>query len=310
MVGRVLGVMASVVMTLSASGAPAGESVSLVPRWTKGEVTQYEFSIESRQKAETIGETDSGRGQRLYQDGLITRRVVETDAKGTTLSFMYERARVAMSAGPTRIEFDSSKPKEKENDNELTGPVSAAIGRPILVRLGADGSIESIEGNEEPEAKDEADAKKVRASRSLVGDEIIRKVWQPMYGLRVKASPTAIGASWQTEDRSSQPSIGSLTVLQDWTLKAVEDGIARIEATGKVELVPAVGPMSANASLEDQSVKGTAEWDVAGGMLKSSETAQRIKIVGEGGGVKQSLDNTVTVTFKRADRTAPAKAAQ
>ena len=119
----------------SKTGAAAkqAEAVSLRAKWAKGDVAKFDVVMESRRKSGVEGRDESVQSQRLLQELQLTRRVLDANEQGATLSIVYDRVQMNIFADRSILKFDSAAPAAEDAGNELAAmdvPRStAAAGR-------------------------------------------------------------------------------------------------------------------------------------------------------------------------------------
>lgn len=291
-----------------------GPRVDLRPKWTTGDTARYDFEFLNHWVARVPGDDGNKKGGQLYRsEGRLLRRVLAADDKGITLSFVIERLHMQVSSGTEVIHYDSDFGNDPARHNDLTDPVQATVGRIITVRVGNDGKIISIDGNENPPPP-AADPNKPDAApptpppqvlQAIIGTPIIRKVWRPLYTLDKKFADSRIGDKWTTEEVTPDPSMGTYSLTLHNELKELTDGIAKIETVVDVDFSPLIGHGVVHAALTSSDVTGALEWDTSKGILKRWSTSQEMKLDAERSGENQKLETKLTTTFKWFDPNAP-----
>ncbi len=293
--------------------AGSGPVVDLHPKWTVGDVTVFEYELLSNSYARAADDEKKKSGQLYRQMGRLVRRVVAADEKGATLSLRYERLYLQTAVGTSVMYYDSEDGDAPTKVNELTGPVKMCMGREIVVRLDAEGEVQSVTGNESrgpgPDGKGGE-----KIPQSVLGDEMVKKMWRPLYRLDKPGLTAKVGETWTTHDESSDPVRGTFLISLHNELKSASGGVAIIAATADVEHHPATGPTAMRAELTEHTVKGEYEWDLVKGNLRSWTTSQEMKMHAERAGTKIVMGSKVTTKFQREDvakeRAAAARAAQ
>jgi hypothetical protein len=281
-----------------------GEKVDLHAKWSKGDTAKYEFEFFSRWTSFMSEEDGGKKGGQLYRGtGRILRRVLSADDKGVTLSFMLERLHMQVSTGTVVTHYDSDFGDAPDRKNDLTAPVNATVNRPITVRVGSDGQVVSIEGNEDPEPDPNKpeDAQAPHVIQGIIGTPVIRTLWKPLYAIDKKSLDSHVGDRWTTDDMNSDPSLGTFGVTLHHELKSEKDGIAKIQTIGEVDFTPAIGHNVIHGTLTGYTVTGDVEWDLAKGMLKSWSTSQEMKMDLERAGEKQRRETQVKTIFTRVE---------
>lgn len=290
----------------AAGAAKQADSVSLRAKWAKGDVAKFDVVMESRRKSGVEGRDESVQSQRLLQELHVTRRVLDANEQGATLSIVYDRVQMNIFADRSILKFDSAAPAAEDAGNELAAMVRPVVGLPITVKIDAAGNVLSIEGNEEPAPKTDQDLQRASMARSLIGDEIFSRVLAPLYGLPHAPERGAPGDAWTSEEVNDRPPLGVLTLDAKHTLGSVADGAATVTTTGTVKLTRAVGNMAVKADLTGQEIKGTALWDTIAGSIRSFDSEQKIVISADDpSGSKRSIESVAKITISRATDAKP-----
>ncbi len=287
--------------------AGAGEKVDLHPKWTTGDTTKYDFEFLSRWTSH-MGEGEKApKGGQLYrQEGRLARRVVAVDDSGVTLAITMERLHIQVSSGTEVVHYDSDFGDIPERQNALTAPVKACVGRQIIVKLSRAGEVLSVEGNEPPPPDpSKTEVEQPQVPQAILGTQVVRKLWRPLYQLDKKNLDARVGDKWSTTDVTSDPGLGTFELTINNDLSELKDGVARITSVAEVMLTPAIGHGAITATLRESAVKGIIEWNTSRGMLKSWETSQDMKLDTERSGEKQKLETQLKTIFKWVDTNAP-----
>lgn len=290
--------------------AGTGEKVDLHPKWTTGDTAKYEFEFTSRWTAR-MGEGEKApKGGQLYrQNGRLVRRVVSVDDTGVMLALTMEQLHVQVSSGTEVVHYDSDFGDNPDRQNALTEPVKMCVGRQILVKLDRAGEIVSVTGNEGPPPDiTNPDAPPKQLPQAILGTQVIRKLWRPLYGLEKKNLDSRVGDKWSTTEVTTDPALGTFELTLQHTLGELKDGVAKIDSTADVVLTPTIGHGVISATLKESNVTGLVEWNASKGMLKTWETHQEMKLDTERSGEKQKLETKLSTQFKWIDPNAPKEA--
>lgn len=287
--------------------AGTGEKVDLHAKWTTGDTAKYEFEFTSRWMAK-MGEGEKApKGGQLYrQNGRIVRRVVCVDDTCVTLALTMEQLHMQVSSGTEVVHYDSDFGDNPDRQNVLTEPVKMCVGRQIIVKLDRAGEIVSVTGNEGPPPDiTNPDAPPKQLPQAILGTQVIRKLWRPLYGLEKKNLNSRVGDKWTSTEVTTDPAMGTFELTLQHTLGELKDGIAKIDSTADVVLTPTIGPGGMSATLKESVVTGLVEWNASKGMLKTWETHQEMKLDTERSGEKQKLETKLSTQFKWIDPNAP-----
>lgn len=295
-----------------AATAPAKAAALLIrPFWEKDAKATFEFNFVSNQDAILFEENaPSGRsGQRSEMSGRITRTVSDVTAEGTKLIFTIEQLALQMTTGQSVVRFDSAKPMPGDEQNPLKPQVMLVVGRPITVHLDVNGKITKIENNTDPDPKNEEEARRPRIPRAVVGDEVIKNAWRPLYSFpaRERAAHTAAfmhapGSSWTSSDRSTPQGLGTMDVAFTHTLSPGATAPISIATKGVITLTPGVGPGSVTTEVSAQTVDAVTLIDLApdgkGASLRAFASQQLLDFVGTNrAGVKRRVQQMQTAHF-------------
>lgn len=287
--------------------AGTGEKVDLRAKWTTGDTSKYEFEFTSRWTARMgEGEKPTKGGQLYRQNGRMVRRVLAVDDGGVTLALTMEQLHVQVSSGTEVVHYDSDFGDNPERVNVLTELVNLCVGRQIIVKLDRAGEIVSVTGNESPPpdiTKPDAPAKQL--PQAILGTQVIRKLWRPLYGLEKKNLNSRVGDKWTSTDVTTDPALGTFELTIQHTLSAFKDGVAKIDSTADVMLTPVIGHGVMSATLKGSTVTGMVEWNASKGLLKTWETNQEMKLDTERSGEKQKLETVLSTSIKWIDPNAP-----
>ena len=110
--------------------------------------------------------------------------------------------------------------------------------------------------------------------------------------------PVAVGQSWANTDTIPNPAVGKFSLVTNNTLKSVKGGIAEIAITGEITLGPMEPGKPPAGTLKDQSLKGSCQWDVGAGAIKTfvMEQKQTLDVNAMGIPVVRSSEITTTTT--------------
>lgn len=286
--------------------APAEAVHNLSPRFTPGDVARYDFTFTSvRSNTVADGEPAS---QTFTQSGRLVRRVLRADDSGTSISLTYERVKADVSGGPMALKFDSDAPPASDLDNPFIKSLRLTVGMPVTVRLDKDGQIQTIEGNTIP-APDPKDPKPPTPppAQTLVGDPMFRRSLLPLFTLPGNPARVPVGGTWNHSVNTAQPPVGVFTADTVYTLSSADQGVAKIDISGKVKLSPAAGSSAVDVGMTDHALSGKIQWDLTAGRLREYTDRQMVKLKGpDNAGVMRTLDSEVAVTFTLVPGDAPA----
>lgn len=263
-------VCVSVVMMLAVSWALGGEPAApdFHARLTPGETVRFGFS-EVYTLANVSEHLRGGRSEHTYQTDVQVRvRTVESDDSGARVELAYERVRfVGQSTVLDDLPvFDSAMPAAEAAQNPYAPVFLPLIEKPIVLRVGASGLIESVEAP----TVDVLEIKYAGVARQMMEPRWITERFQPMFSLCRPADAGAAG--FWTVASETAAFLGSHRTLRIKTLHAlreVTEGSARIELGSKASLTPADSADAARMTLDGFSGNGAATWDVEHALLSA-----------------------------------------
>lgn len=282
--------------TSSASGA-----VRLRPKWEAGQTATYDMRIETRLKARILSDEGGLQSQLYRQEARLTRRVIKADAKSTVISVTIERLRMQVGAGGQVLWYDSASTTYNGDAPELKQAIDTAVGRPITITLDAAGEVTAIEGNQDPEPTNEEEAKKPRIPQAILGDQVIKSVWKPLFGIPGAPESASSGQTWAVEEQSTDRVMGIFHTKLTYTVATTSATSASVAVTGTTKLTPAMGTSAVKGEVKDYAFVSTFDWDVGASTLRSLVGRQTQSIEGERGTLKQLVETTVLRQFTHID---------
>jgi uncharacterized protein DUF6263 len=182
------------------------------------------------------------------------------------------------------VEFDSDKPPEDGPPADqaaamkqmMLKQLTALAGKEIVVRMGKDGQIKSVE-----------------ASGVQGGDEMAKGL--SAFG-KLADKPLAVGESWDSETESQAMPGRTLKVKIKNTVKAVDAETVTISQTGTMEMGAAAADtgdpraaMMAQMKLKSGTLKGTIKVLRKDGFVQSADLERSTEFEGEAGSMKMDM---------------------
>jgi hypothetical protein len=314
-------------------------------RWKlkPGDVTRYTLTDSAVDTLVDAGNREMTMRRETIVD--FTQRVTDVAADGTTASLTldYERVRYTrtstlMPNTPVRFDTDASedlaraekdislKPFAALKDAEIRLALNMRTGRPTQVsgydKL-LDDIFEGLDGESFTALKS--------ALREQFSNEAMRKALHDVYHL-LPEQPVAVGGTWSAPASTREIAlVGTITVDQEYALKAVETGddghrIAVISVTGTMAQT-ATAPAADGESifpgftlrgrLDTGKVVGTVRFDLDAGRIVGAEVTPEITVAITGtpkgddvgrGAVPIALSQSITGTITLSIRPDPAAA--
>ncbi len=291
--------------TPPAPPAAAEPKVALRPVWEKGQSASFDMRLETRVKANILSNEGGQRSQLYRQEARLSRRVLKADAGGAVLAITIERLRMQVSADGEVLWHDSASTVSNNDASDLKQAIDIAVGRPITITLNPEGEVVSIEGNQDLEPMGDKGTPPKPIPQALLGDQVIRGVWRPLYGIPGAPESGSIGEAWTIEDKVTDRSMGIFNTTLTSVLGERSGDRARIDVTGTTRLIPAVGPSAVKGELQDHAINATYVWDVAARSLVSLVGRQSQVIEGERGTLKQRVETVVLRQITRVEPGTP-----
>ena len=109
-----------------------------------------------------------------------------------------------------------------------------------------------------------------------------------------------VGETWATEE--SQPA-KQMNAKFQWivnnTLKGVKDGMASVEGTGQMRLLPLDEAAKPTFELKESMIKTNSVWDSKDGLSQSFQLEQKFKMEGSMQGLTVSVESEIKTTATR-----------
>jgi len=262
----------------------SAQDVLLRYRWTKGEEIRYRLTTQSSSGGD-LGIPVAG-GSQLSMNQTTTETIhfvvedVAADGK-VTLREIIEAVRgdIEMSGlgtPGTKTSFDSA-------NGAATDPAAqtamAIVGVPITLIMSPTGEVEKVEGMAQVMQKLSAGMPPAAAGFLTQGfsDEAVKNMFADFP--QFPARPVKAGDSWDRQRNISIPILGNISTTETYTMRGIENGIARIGVARKTNSEPAnIGPIT--MKIEYVSSDGELLFDVARGRTQHliGDTVQNINM--------------------------------
>jgi len=220
-------VLALCCLTLSAVAQEETTATNLRPRWNQGQATHYEFWSQTlkTEAAESQGQTRSETTTYLTE-GRIAWIVTEVGDEGATCTMQFETIKFTIIGNNgQQVVIDSQN--RAGTFQVLEDMMAAMIATPLTVTVGADGSIESVQG---------VDAIAFAAGQEVVDADIIPKeidfveTASDLATLIAAPAQATPGQTWNTQHTWNHDNVfpGAET-LADWDTTYTFDSVGEIE---------------------------------------------------------------------------------
>lgn len=274
--------LAAVLLAASVQAQP----VTLRYHWTKGEVVEYRFTLQTSSSVSGIpGRDDSSTQQNVTQRIRLTVDDVSADGVAS-MHEMVTQIRSEMQTPTGKVTYDTTEPG-KASDDPVAGTMAkmfgAIIGEPIAIALGPDGSVRKVEGGSrlidrigESIKADRNAVMMSQALRSLYSDEALRSMLQQTFS-RLPDGPVKAGDTWNGQLALGNETIGRIAAALTFTLKGLDGaGPSQRAVIGTAMKLtqevrpPAAGGARLSLTLGDSHGEGEIRFDVARGRILRS----------------------------------------
>ena len=265
--------MAAVVLAALVSAPAMAQKVDLRPKWAKGAQWRFRMEQSSTNTVKLTGDDSDTQKTTVSQDARLLLKVIDSQPEGdSTVELVVESSKASMDAGDGKREFDSSKPKDKDESGGMAAGLRALVGTKLTLIVAPDGHIKEIKGGE-----------------GLPSSELITPFTDPGKATQLLGPVTSIkkgdgfasvGQSWENEDAVESGLLGRIRMVNKHTLRSAAGGVAKIAMDGRIE-ADSESPDSP-FKIRDGKFTGTCDWDTRGGMLRAMESRMSFKIEAQG----------------------------
>ncbi len=287
--------------SLSATAPLSAQPVTLRYRWTKSEVVEYRFTLQSKSSVSGIpGRDGSSTEQNITQRIRLTVDDVSADG-AASMHEMVMQIRSEMQTPTGKVTFDTSNPG-KASDDPIAATMAkifaAVIGEPISIVLGPDGSVRKVEGGSrlierigEGIKADKNEVMMSQALRSLYSDEALRRMLEQTFS-KLPDTAVNVGDTWKGELALGNETIGRIDAALTFTLKGLDAAGQRATIGAAMKLTqdprpPATGGARVSLTLGDSHGEGEIEFDAARGRIVRStmktEMPSTVNMIGPDG---------------------------
>ena len=219
--------------------------------------------------------------------------------------FTYQDVSYNVSSAMFSMKYNSKNPVENPSDMDkmMSDMFSAMIGKPFIVNIAPDGSVNSVSGMDaisesmvQSAASGNPMGAQIGASmKQQFNDEAMKSMFEQ--SLKIYPDhPVKVGDSWEIEQNTSQSGMNSI-IKTKYTIKEIKNNIATIQLESEVNMKPSTAGMEGNMS---GTQSGIMLVDTKTGMPVSSEISQNIKgsIKAQGMDISQDLTSKVKISTK------------
>lgn len=310
-IGRQLGRMAAVIGSLglaAAGGAqntpaptPGGQGVTLSPAFKVGDEFSFTQTINRTDRTKlAMGEQTLTVNQKNQWTGKVTEvkgttATIELQFKSINVSLNEETRQGDAPGTPTTASWDSIKAADdRDSSNPLVTAFKPFVG--ARFKMTVDGHL--IKGVEQIDTFSIPITKYAQFVRQTLDTDQIRNRWQPLLGVKTDTPMATPGQEWTEVVKMPTPQIGIIQETTKRTLATSKDGMANVNWTGSIEILPPSAEMAAQGKVKNSNITGTGAWDAKTGMPKSFEWKQvwTMEVNAQGFIVDRTSDWTMAFT--------------
>lgn len=293
---------------VSCAGSAMSETaVSLRPMFVDGTADRYYFR--SYLMRATSPDGRPVKPVRVLQEATLERTLVERHEQGATYELRYTRIKnrsslPSMTNDSAELEFDTADHLPEQGGTWRDGlAFRDLIGKPFRVRVDELGNIVEVVGAEDAvlESRELASG-----ARKLVSDDFVRRNLEPIFNIAHDGTAVGEDDSWMRTGSITADPIGAFRIDERYTLTDLGEGLATIDLSGLLFLVPSKDPDMPAVELRRGEITGQHVWDVHSAALQRSESELIIIL-----GIENGPDKTAvmrTETERELRRIAPGEA--
>jgi hypothetical protein len=272
--------------TLMFVSCKRGEPVDLKMNLQPG--SQYLYTMDQRMVTE---QTAMGQTVKMINSMLMESTYDVKAAEGVNKRITVTYDRIAISADNPRahVQFDSKD--TAAGDTVLKG-LTGMLNKPFTMIVSPGGEVLKIEGLNEILGGLQGTAQAQLGN--MFNDSAVRSMMQQSLNI-FPDQPVRIGETWRKSYQYDMSVLG-MKVDNEYTLKSVTNGVAKIDVKSKIS---GGGAMSGNDPMQNMKMDlkgeqtGTLEVEVATGLITDGKMEQDVK------GTLSMMTMTVPVTMKQ-----------
>jgi hypothetical protein len=233
----------------------------------------------------------------IDQTAVYELRVIGASEAGATLELELKSIEASADLPAGKQTWKNDQPEDdKDQSNAVLQAYKPIVGGILKITMDGQGKVVDVAGD--PRIRVEVGGTLAPMVQVMVGPDLVKARWGPTVWIKDGREAATVGQSWKNTEEVPNRALGNFVYETTNTLKSVKDGIAEIEITGDIKLVPKADGKSAQATLTEHSISGSAKWDVKAGMVKSVTTIEKthLDVNAMGIPVARDLDSTTTIT--------------
>lgn len=245
------------------------------------------------------GETTITASSRASVDSIQALSVKEVGDAGIKFELTFESIKADIKMPERAAAYDSSKPEDdKDRDNVALQTFKPIVGLVLHLTADKDGNITDVKGNEQ-----HLNASSPAMSgflQGLTGSDNVRINWNMLLHAKRGGGTFKVGDTWINEDAFPVKQLGArFEITRNSTLRGVSGGVASIDSTGGMKLVPTEADRKPPFELKNGNLLQTATWTVEDGMTKKSEFQRTFQLDGSAQGFPLKRQSEIKLTAER-----------
>ena len=242
--------------------------------------------------------------------------VGKPDAQGTRqLAVTYRQIKFEQKQDDQTVKFDSTAKAQADQVPPVGKLFQGMLDKTVTITLDGQGQVTAIAGIDEMIASmlksAGMDEKAAATLKEQFGERMVEETFGQMFLMPGK--PVAKGDTWEVDKSFDLPVIGPATYTQICTLKDIKDGVAVVGIKGSLtseggQPTATSGPGAAAMTINELTVEGTTQMEIATGMAKQADVTQKGTMtltVGEGGAKKEikiTLNGQAKTTIEKVTK--------
>jgi hypothetical protein len=232
-------------------------------------------------------------------------------AQSATLRETFESMKMDMDGPMGRIAYDTAAPSSPANPmvQSLKQTLEAIAGASVTVVQASDGTIRKIEGASKiiealtrSMQNDPAAAQTVQGLKAAFSDDALTTTLGQSFP-KLPPGPVKVADTWPAQTAMGNEMIGRVVGAVTFTVKAIEDAIARIDVGLVLKQEIAPPPAASGMSVKVGDARGTGDlvFDVARGRIRESSMKTDMPStmsVPSPDGSTANLENKTTTTVR------------
>ena len=242
--------------------------------------------------AETVQATS-----RVVVETVQVIRVKDAGDGGASMELVIESIKADVKMPEWTEAYDSTKPEDdKDRDNRALQAFKPLVGLIMTLTTDKDGNIATVTGNETFQGT----GSMAGYIQQLTGTDNIRIYWNMALHAKKGGGTLNVGDTWTNEEAINAKQMGAkFEMLTTNTLRAVTGGVASVDSTGSMRLVPFDAARKPPFDLTDAKLLATSTWDATDGFAKTLEFERSFRLDGSAQGFPLSRQSVIKTMFER-----------